>query len=80
MLIYRNKFRFFVEFCLVLAALMTFFNNLSDIDHLWTDNRWQFDDPLYLVPTVLRGNADRKKPNRYNAEDEIFGVAICVLA
>ncbi len=27
-LIYRHKLRFFVEFCLVLAALITFFNNL----------------------------------------------------
>ncbi len=28
MLIYRNKLHFFVEFCLVLTALMTFLNNL----------------------------------------------------
>jgi len=28
MLIYKYKLRVFVEFCLVLAALITFFNNL----------------------------------------------------
>jgi len=31
MLIYRNKLRFFVEFCLVFSALMTFFNSLLSL-------------------------------------------------
>jgi hypothetical protein len=31
MLIYRNKIRYFVEFCLVFSALITFFNNLVDV-------------------------------------------------